>query len=48
MREREEYMKGRWRERDELALASREREGEGRLTGQERGREARVWPVVGL
>jgi hypothetical protein len=31
-----------------LALASGEREGEGRLTGRERGREARVWPMVGL
>jgi len=26
----------------------RKREGEGRLTGRERGRKARVWPVVGL
>ena len=26
----------------------RKREGEGRLTGRETGREARVWPVVGL
>ena len=26
----------------------RKREGEGRLTGRETGREVRVWPVVGL